>query len=96
MLGPEIVNLKLSYIGFVEKVKGWASNTLNRRVFNLKITVLISRWTTKGRSGYAVYEGQPSKRYSVIAAISEGSLDLATISELNTNESVFVEFIDEL
>ena len=97
VLGPEIVNLKLSYISFVEKAERLGFKILQIDEFSISESLFSFRaWTTKGRSGYAVYEGQPSKRYSVIAAISKGSLELSTISELNTNGSVFIEFIDEL
>ena len=97
VLGPEIVNLKLSYISFVEKAERLGFKILQIDEFSISKSLFSFRaWTTKGRSGYSVYEGQPSKRYSVIATISECSLELATISKLNTNGSVFIEFIDEL
>ena len=95
--GSEIVNLKLSYINFVEKAKRLGFKILQINEFSISKSLFSFRaWTTKGRSGYAVYEWQSSKRYSVIAVISEGSLKLVIVSELNTNWSVFIEFIDEL
>ena len=50
----------------------------------------------KRESEYSAYEGPPSKRYSIIAAISKNSLELAAISERNTNGAVFTQFTDEL
>ena len=50
----------------------------------------------KRKCEYSGYEGTPSKIYSIVASISENSLELAAISKRNTNGAVLTEFIDEL
>ena len=50
VLGPEIVNLKLSYISFVEKAERLGFKILQiDKFFHLKITVLISSMDNKGK-----------------------------------------------
>ena len=92
-----MINLKLSYIDYVERVERLGFKILKIGEFSISRAVCSLRdWTTKGKSAYSAYEGPPSKRYSKIAAISEISLELVTISERNTNGVVFTEFTDEL
>ena len=97
VLSHEMINLKLSYIDFVESAKRLGFKILQIDEFSVSRAVWPLRaWTEKGKSGYVTYEGPPSKRHSIIAAISENSLELAAIDERNTNWMVFTDFIDEL
>ena len=92
-----MINLKLGYIDFVEREERLGIKILQIDEFSISRAVwLLRAWTTKGKSGYAAYEGPPSKRYSIIATINANSLELAAISERNTNGTVFTEFIYEL
>ena len=50
----------------------------------------------KRKSGYAAYEGPPSKRYFIIMFSTNNSLEIAAISERNSNGVVFTLFIDDL
>ena len=97
ILSQKMISRKLDYIDFIEKAGRLGYKILQIDEFWTSRTLKLSRiWTTKGKFGYDAYEGPPSKRYSIIAAISENSLELATIREGNTNGTVFAEFIGEL
>ena len=70
ILSHEMINLKLSYIDFVESAERIGFKILQIDEFSVSRAVWPLRaWTEKGKSGYVAYEGPPSKRYSIIAAI---------------------------
>ena len=48
--------------------------------------------TERGKSGFTIHT-QLNGRFSVIAAISNTSLELVTFSDSNTNRNVYLEFI---
>ena len=90
VLSKEMINLKLSYIDFVERTERLGFKILLIDEFLIsKAVPPLQAWTTKGKSRYAAYEGPSSKRYSIIVVISENSLEFVAISERNTNGAVF-------
>ena len=87
-----MINLKLNDIDFVESAEKLGFKILQIYEFLVSRAVWsLLAWTEMRKFGYVIYEGPSSKRYSIIAAISENSLEHAAINEL-----VFTEFIDEL
>ena len=49
-------------------------------------------WTERRKSGFTI-RTQSNGRFSVIAVILNTNLELATISDSNTNRNVFLEFM---
>ena len=96
VLSNEITSHRTSYINFIERASSMGFRIIQIDEFAVsRLTCPTRAWTAKGVSGFSIQE-QPSFKYSVIAAISEDALELATISKDNTNGDVFVAFIEEL
>ena len=96
VLSNEITSHRSSYINFIERARSMGFRIVQIDEFAVsRLTCPTRAWTAKGVSGFSIQE-QPSFKYSVIAAISEDALELATISKDNTNGDVFVAFLEEL